>query len=116
MTAGPRIGSATGAERTADLRLTILPEPTEDELAAVVAAVAVLLDRQEEPAEPRRSRWAMAGRLSALRTGSGDWRGAVPVGRGSRSSRARAGVTAVPGGRTGPWERVRGRASPEDES
>ncbi len=61
-------------EREADLRLTIHPEPTEDERAAVVAALCVLLLGAGVAASApgggplvRPSRWARAARMAALR-------------------------------------------------
>jgi Acyl-CoA carboxylase epsilon subunit len=59
------------ADATPAWRIVVRPEPTEDELAAVVAALAVLSGEppaaspEQNPAE--RGRWAAAGRREALR-------------------------------------------------
>ena len=52
------------------LRITITPEPTEDERDAVVAALTVLLLADEPAPEvrsPPPSRWTRTGRIEALR-------------------------------------------------
>ena len=70
------------------LWLRIGPEPTEDELAAVVAALTVLAGeapRRHEGPPPPLGRWALAGRRAAHRGrdvgGGGGWR----RGAGSRA-------------------------------
>lgn len=59
------------AECQADLRLTISPEPTDDERDAVVAALAALLTRPSEPdegpAEREPTPWMRAACEEAVR-------------------------------------------------
>ena len=60
----------------AALRLTIQPEPTDDERDAVVAALmALLAERSAVPAsvagQPVTSRWKQIGRLESVRRLSG---------------------------------------------
>lgn len=54
-----------------DLIITVVPEPTADERDAVVAALTVLRFIQSVPEKPqsRPSRWSMAGRVAAHRSG-----------------------------------------------
>jgi hypothetical protein len=49
--------------------IVVRPEPTEEELAAIVAVLEVLREEQpESPAQPQsRSRWAEAARREVLR-------------------------------------------------
>jgi hypothetical protein len=58
------------SEDRAPIRISITPEPTEEELAAIVSALTVVL-AETEPAPPEeplvRSRWATAGRHEAMR-------------------------------------------------
>jgi hypothetical protein len=58
------------SEERAPIRISITPEPTEEELAAIVSALTIVLaesgpEALEAPVV--RSRWAMAGRQEAMR-------------------------------------------------
>jgi len=57
------------------LRISVTPDPTDEELAAIVSAVtATLVARADAtaPPLPKTSRWARAGRLDAMRGRAGD--------------------------------------------
>jgi hypothetical protein len=54
-----------GTEPEVDLVIEVTPEPTRDELDALIAALAVWSQEMEPDPEPVPSRWAMAGRLEA---------------------------------------------------
>lgn len=50
------------------LRLSVTPEPSDEELAAIVVALLHLTRRPETlPELPSVSRWARAGRIAAMR-------------------------------------------------
>lgn len=53
------------------IRISITPEPTEEEAAAIVAVVTALASSLEaaptEDGAPEADRWALAGRYEALR-------------------------------------------------
>lgn len=84
----PTGGAADAAMAPASLNIEIQPEPSADERDAIVAALLALAGAQPRVPAPRQdmpSRWALAGRLEAIRqraqTGRG-WGGrSVLLGR-----------------------------------
>ncbi|CAN5862151.1 hypothetical protein BH24CHL4_BH24CHL4_00860 [soil metagenome] len=83
------MSAAADREPTADLRISIWPEPSEDERVAIAAVIAIRSRRQAAAMAvdrmPVGSRWASAGRVEARRAGpdsDGTRRGrkqAIPV-------------------------------------
>ena len=70
MTAVPTGNSADAATDSASLTIEIQPEPSADERDAIVAALLALAGAQPRVPAPRQdmpSRWALAGRLEAIR-------------------------------------------------
>jgi len=73
---------------SAPILRSISPSASDEEVAAIVAAVAVLqVPAAEEPAEEGLHEWVRAARLRARRTGMqrGPWRLAGRIGRRPRA-------------------------------
>ncbi|CAN5713380.1 hypothetical protein BH23CHL4_BH23CHL4_08340 [soil metagenome] len=65
------MSAAAGREPAADLRISIWPEPSEDERVAIAAVIGIRSRRQAAAMAvdrmPVGSRWASAGRVEAMR-------------------------------------------------
>jgi hypothetical protein len=64
-----RADRSTTDETEPQFRIEVRPEPSEEELAALVVALTLALERDgtaDTPAAPERQ-WAMAGRRAAMR-------------------------------------------------